>query len=177
MNIAPILALALAAPVAATLADWREETAMAGVQYVGRVPADGGELLVQGWRNDGGTYVDDQYFALSVYSTADRIALSAEKFRYREPDGVAAWTIGKFMSYPGVREKFGVNFECGIGAGFTGRTTDTDYIIGIVDFAAIPGDNELYHDGVRAAARVDLKTGTIEPIAAGDVYCIQTLGD
>lgn len=175
MKFAFVLGLALTAPAAAAITDWRVEPAMAGVQYGGPIP-DNGEMMVQGWRNDGGEYVDDKYFALATYSNAGRIALSVEKFRYRDANGSAAWTIAKFLSFPGLREKFGANFECGRGAGFSEPVSDTETYVGIVEYAKAPAQ-DVFHDGIVAAAKVDLKTGAINPVPSNDIYCIQTLDD
>jgi hypothetical protein len=172
-----IAALAATTPPAAApaLAGWQAEPEMAGLQYVGRIPPDG-PLMVGEWRNDGGLYVADELRALALYSNDDRVGLATEIFRLREPDGVAAWTIDRFMSFPGNRETVGVVTECGMGADFGGRTSETDLIVGVADYAAVPRDTELY-TGLLAAAKVDLKTGTIEPIDPKGVYCIQMLGD
>lgn len=155
---------------------WREETAMAGVQYVGRVP-ESGELLVEGWRNDGGMYVSDELKSFAYYTSAERLAIATETFRHREPDGVAAWTIHSFMSFPGDREKMGLAYSCGLGADFEAHVSETELVIGVVDFAKVPHDKELYAEGIVAAAKVSLSTGTIEPIGTEGVYCIQMLGD
>jgi hypothetical protein len=177
MRFAPVFALALVAPALSAPANWREEKDMAGVQYVGRVPQDGSGLFVKGWRSDGGTYYSDEVFTLAVFSTADRIAISAERFRYREPDGVAAWTISKFMSYPGKRDAVGINFDCGLGKDFEGRRSNTEFVLAVVEWAKAPVGEGLYQDGITGAAKADMKTGTIEPIPTDDVYCIQMLGD
>ena len=164
-----------AAPVAAD-AGWREETAMAGVQYVGRVP-ENGELMVADWRNDGGMYGSDELKSFAYYTRADRIAIATETFRHREPDGVAAWTIHAFMSFPGDRETTGLAYSCGLGADFESRLSETELVIGVVDFAAVPRDKELYSEGLIAAAKVSLATGAIEPIGTEGIFCIQMLGD
>ena len=70
----------------------------------------------------------------------------------------------------------GLVTECGLGADFVGRTSETDLIVGVADYAAAPPDAEIY-TGLLGAAKVDLKTGVIEPIDPKGVYCIQMLGD
>lgn len=171
-----ILAVAFAAPVAADTTGWREETEMAGMQYVGRVPKDGTGLYVQGWRNDGGTYVSDDLHALANYSQEHRLAISTERFRFREPDGVAAWTITKFMSFPSPRASVGISMECGIGPDFESKRVPTEIVAAVVDWNKVPEETP-HQGGIIAAAKVDLTTGSIEPIETADVYCAQMLGD
>lgn len=160
--------------LALAAAAWQAEPGMIGVQYVGRVPDDG-VLTVKDWRNDGGAYVSDELKAVSFYSTDDRIGISTETFRGREPDGVAMWTIANFFSVPADRVYMHVNMECGLGADFAGRTSDTAYIVAVIDGRTTP--NEELITGAVAAAQVDLVSGAIVPISTADVYCLQMLGD
>lgn len=172
----PLLLLPACAEAQDSAAGWREESAMAGVQYVGRIPDDGGGLIVEGWRNDGGYYVSDDLHSVSVYSTADRVAISAEAFRHREPDGVAAWTIAEFWSYPADREDAGLGLLCGYGPDMTQWSADhTKDVVAIVQWSAVPQDQETHHEGVLAAVEANLVTGELTPIAVDGVYCHQEL--
>lgn len=149
---------------------------MAGVDYVGRMPPGGDELIVQGWRNDGGFYISDDLHSVANYSSEERIAISAEAFRHREPDGVAAWTIADFWSHPADRETTGVNTLCGLGTDWEGWGADvTNMIAAVVEWDGAPLGEQVYHDGIVAAVRIDLETGEIAPIGTDGVYCYQEL--
>jgi hypothetical protein len=170
-----LLAFTLATPACADVPDWREEADMAGVQYIARVPADGSGLFVDGWRNDGGLYLSEDLHSIATYSVGDRLAVSTEAFRRREAGGVPAWTITGFWSHPADREDAGVNTLCGIGADMAGWEDASERVVALVDWSDAPRDQEIHHDGVFAAARVDLETGAITPIPVDDVYCYQEL--
>ena len=167
---------AFAAPVTAGAAAWQAEPGMIGTQYVGRVPAGGGPLMIKDWRSDGGMYVSDDLKAVMFYSNETRIGVGLETFRHREADGVAAWEIANFLSAPANRETSFVSTDCGLGPDFEVQRSATEFVVAIVDGSKAPGE-ELFTDGIVAAVQVDLKAGILAPIAAANVYCIQPLGD
>lgn len=165
-----LTAAALAGAALAAGLDWRPEPALQNVDYVGRTP-ESGELLVEGWRLDGGLYVSDDHYALATISTDLRLGLMTEKFRHREDDGVVAWTITQALSVPADRETMFIDMTCGEGPGFTVEMSPTMLIVGIAP-KGVTSDGPVY-TGLAAAARIDLTSGTIEPIDPAGIYCIQ----
>ncbi len=161
----------LALPACAEAPDWRRETGMIGVEYAGRVP-QGGFLSVEEWRSDGGFFISEDLHSVSNYSSAKRLAVSVEAFRHREPDGVAAWTIADFWSWPASHETAGVVTLCALSPDWEDWSADpANYIVAIAEWDAIPPDEVVYSDGILAAVRVDLVAGQITPIETGGVYC------
>lgn len=156
---------ALAAPPA-----WTPVPELPGTDYVGRNDANG-ELVVAGWRLDGGIYVGDEFHALAFISTPGRIGVMTDAFRHREPDGAVAWTTTAAMSIAADRTNAYVDTNCGEGTDFDPYAARTSVIAAIVPHNAPSTNGRITQ--VRAAARVDLVTGAIEPIAdPSGISCI-----
>ena len=170
---------AFTAPAAAGIEGWQAEPGMVGTQYVWQLD-EGGVLLVNGWRHRGGSYyrpqVKEGLYRPTAYSNDVRIGISTEAVRV-DAKGEEVLTIVQFFSYPSVSGTEAVNFECGIGPGFEGPTSETDYIVAIVENAEVSNHKGIDTAGIRAAAKVDLKTGAIVPIDIKGVACVQPLGD
>jgi len=166
-----LIATAIAGTVLAAPAEWRAETGLAGTDYVGRSGPDG-VLLVKGWREDGGTYVGDDLHAIAFISMPDRVGIMTNAFRLREPDGAAAWTIKAAMSVAVDRDTVYVETRCGEGRDFPSGDSQTVMVIGIASQSRLTSDGS-HFTGLVAAAKVDLRSGTIEPIDPVGIYCVQ----
>jgi hypothetical protein len=158
----------------AALADppraWEPIAELPGTDYVGRSDANG-QLVVSGWSIDGGIYVDDGLHAIAFISSANRIGIMTDAFRKREADGAAAWTVKAAMSFTAERASTYIETNCGVGADFDPGAARTEYVVGIVPMNAEAKDGLVTR--LYGAARVDLKTGTIQPIDPTGIYCHQ----
>lgn len=160
---------ALAAPPA-----WLPVPDLPGTQYVGRSDANG-ELVVAGWRIGGGMHVRDDLHALAFIATDTRVGLMTDAFRHREADGAAAWTVKAATSIEADPDAVYVDTNCGESADFDPYAERTTLIVGIVPVNAPSKDGVI--TGLRAAARVDLVSGVIEPIAdPTGISCIMEEG-
>lgn len=156
-------------------AGWRAEPYLAGIEHASNAPTP--EPL-NAWRNDGGLASNPALMGLIIYSTADRIGVSAQVFVRNEPDGAVVWRVFSFASYPADREKAHVIWGCGpdrnVGTSFETMNDRVQYL-GIMNGADIPVD-EVF-TGLTAAAKIDLQTGAIEPISPKGVFCRQEFVD
>lgn len=152
----------MALPALAAPPVWTAVPELPGADYVGRSDADG-QLVVAGWRVDGGQYVSDDLHALAFISTEARVGLMTDAFRHREPDGVAAWTVKAAISIAADRNAVYVDTNCGEGTDFDPYAPRTTLVVGIVPTNAPTKDGVV--TGLVAAAKVDLVSGAIDPIA------------
>ena len=164
----PLILAAL--PALAAPAVWQPVPELPGTEYVGRADANG-DLVIAGWRSDGGTYVSDDLHALAFISTDTQVGVMTDAFRGREADGAAAWTVKAAMSVAADRDAVYVDTNCGEGADFDPYAPRTALIVGIVPNNAPSTDGVI--TGLRAAAKIDLVSGVIEPIAdPSGISCI-----
>jgi hypothetical protein len=158
-----LLTLILAAlPTLAASPVWADVPELPGTEYVGRSGPDG-QLMIAGWRSDGGTYVSDDVHALAFISNETRVGVMTDAFRQREADGAAAWTVKAAMSIEADRNTVYVDTNCSDDPAFDPYARRTTLIIGIVPTSAPSANGRV--SGLRAAARIDLVSGAIEPIA------------
>lgn len=169
------LCLVSAAAALEITSPWRAHPEMTGIEYSGANEPP----PLNNWRHDGGLAANPALKGVILYSTADRLAVSTQTFLRNEPDGSAAWKVVAFASYPADREKTYISFGCGLGPDVKTpfeSMNDPIQILGVAETASVPDDNDLF-TGLIAAVRIDLQTGTIEPISPNGVYCRQELVD
>ncbi len=159
-----------ALPTLAAAPAWAPVPELPGTQYVGRSDADG-LLIVAGWRVDGGQYVGDDTHALAFISTETHVGIMTDAFRHREEDGAVAWTVKAAMSIAADRNAVYIDTNCGEGVDFDPHATRTSLIVAVVPTNAPSRDGVI--TGLHAAARVDLVSGAIEPLAdTSGISCI-----
>lgn len=167
-----LIAAALVAPALALTPPraWEPIPDLPGTDYIGRSDANG-ELVVAGWRSIGGQYVSDDLHSLAFIAKDGRIGLMTDIFRHREADGAAAWTVKEAMSFTADAAEAYIDTNCGAGPGFEGNESPTDLTVGIVPMNAATEEGRVTR--LYGAAKVDLKSGTIQPLDPTGIVCLQ----
>ncbi len=177
-NLAPMLRTTIipalmtgAALAAATGGRWRVESSLEGLDHKIQRNAAGEDTLA-GWRIDGGTSPGDDLHAITIISNPERLGFTVDALGARDGDGRPSATIVKAASFPADREHTSIEFGCGPGFGFEADFTRAEFIAAILPYdAPTAGPRNDYYGGVIAAARIDLKAGTIEFIDPSDIHC------
>lgn len=157
---------AVAAP-----AEWRDEPSMAGTAYRGYAPP-GEDLVVGGWRDDGGLSLRDDLVGIGFHSAGDRMAIATKSLTGRDEGGIPSWRIIGMKSVKLDPKTHFVSVACGKGQNFEDPTVaakaTNELLVAILPSEG-SGEAEYVNDLV-ALARVNLVSGAITPMAVDKTY-------
>jgi hypothetical protein len=152
----------------AEMAPWAEVPEMSGVEYGGPIP-ESGPPPVNGWADEGGAYVADDMYVLSVFSTETRIGVALTRLVKRLPGGEVIMRIERMVAAPKPAADAYAGRQCGT---ILMEGSGDQQVVAIVDPRLAPPDGEGDVAASTAALVADLRTGAFVNLDPATVTCI-----
>jgi hypothetical protein len=151
----------------ATMAPWTDVPEMAGVEFGGPIP-ENGPPPVNGWAEQGGTYLADDMYTLSLFSTETSIGVALTTLVKRLPSGEPIFRIERMVAVPKPSNDAYPGSQC---AFILQEEAEGFPVVAVVDPSKAPPGGFGSAKAASAALIADLRTGGLINLDPGTVTC------
>ncbi len=149
------------------MAPWTDVPAMKGVEFGGPIP-ESGPPDVNGWADQGGTYVADDMYLLSLFSTDTQVGVAITTLVKRLPGGEPIYRIERMVAAPKPGKDAYPGSTC---ATILNEGAQGFPVVAVVDPSKAPEGGFGSAKAASAALIVDLRTGGLINLDPGTVTC------
>jgi hypothetical protein len=149
------------------MAPWTDVPAMKGVEFGGPIP-ESGPPDVNGWTDQGGTYVADDMYLLSLFSSDTQVGVAITTLVKRLPGGEPIYRIERMVAAPKPHKDAYPGSQCAM---ILNEGAQGFPVVAVVDPSKAPEGGFGTANAASAALIADLRTGGLINLDPGTVTC------